>query len=165
MTSKTNFMLLTGAFLLAAPAGAQTDPAPATAPVAAAAPAAPVEAAPTMAGLIAPPPPGKGQVVFYRRGTMMGALISCAVSEEGTKLSSLSPGKYFVQVVEPGIHSFSVQSEAKDVLRMEVEAGQTYYASCAITMGFMAGRPNLSPSDEPTFSSLSAKLKLVAPAT
>ncbi len=42
---------------------------------------------------------------------------------------------------------------------MEVEAGETYYVIGGITMGFLAGRPNLSPSDQAVFDGMSAKLK------
>ena len=111
------------------------------------------------------PPAGKGQVVFFRKGGFVGSMISCAVSENGAKVSSLPPGRYFVQVAEPGIHTYSVSSETKDELRMEVEEGETYFAKCAIGMGIMAGRPNLAPSDVQTFQDMSKKLKLVKGAT
>jgi hypothetical protein len=39
---------------------------------------------------------------------------------------------------------------------MEVEAGETYYVIGGITL---AGRPNLSPSDQAVFDGMSAKLK------
>ncbi|MGN6225110.1 hypothetical protein [Pseudoxanthomonas sp.] len=45
------------------------------------------------------------------------------------------------------------------MLNMEVEAGETYYVIGGITMGFLAGRPNLSPSDQAAFDGMSAKLK------
>lgn len=108
-------------------------------------------------GRIGAPPPGKGQVVFFRSGTLMGAAISCAVSENGAKLSSLFRGRYVVLAAEPGIHSYTVSSEATDTLRLEVEEGETYYSQCSIGMGFMAGRPNLSPSDKAKFDSMKLK--------
>jgi hypothetical protein len=52
-----------------------------------------------------------------------------------------------------------VHSEAKDVLKLEVESGETYYVVGAISVGFLAGRPNLSPSDKGTFEGMKAKLK------
>jgi hypothetical protein len=52
-----------------------------------------------------------------------------------------------------------VHSEAKDVLTIEVEAGETYYVKGTIGAGILAGRPNLSPSDAATFEGLKAKLK------
>lgn len=113
----------------------------------------------TTTSVVSAPPEGKGQVVFFRKGGLFGAAISCAVHENGSKITSLPPGKYNVQIAEPGIHQYSVKSEATDTLRLEVEPGETYYAQCTVGMGVMAGRPNLSPSDEATFTKMSSKLK------
>ncbi|WP_204349284.1 hypothetical protein, partial [Klebsiella pneumoniae] len=66
------------------------------------------------------PPAGKGQIVFYRPGGA-GFAIGCSVNEKGQKVSSLGAGKYFIMVTEPGRHEFSVKSEAKDMLALEVE--------------------------------------------
>lgn len=100
---------------------------------------------------IPPPPPGKGQIVFYRTGTIMGAAMGCAVNEKGQKISSLGSGRYFILVADPGRHEYMVKSEAKDVLALEVEDGETQYAMCKIKMGIMAGRPDLRPSTEADF--------------
>lgn len=102
------------------------------------------------------PPKGKGQIVFYR-SAMLGALISCAVSENGKKLSSLGVGRFFVLTAEPGKHSYSVESEAKDTLNLEVEPDETQYAECHIKMGIMAGRPVLRPGTADEFKSKSLK--------
>jgi len=98
------------------------------------------------------PPTGKGQIVFYRTGTIMGAAMGCAVNEKGQKISSLGSGRYFILVTEPGRHEYTVKSEAKDVLALEVEADETQYAMCRIKMGVMAGRPDLRPATEAEFS-------------
>lgn len=101
--------------------------------------------------VIPPPPAGKGQIVFYRTGTIMGAAMGCAVNENGQKISSLGAGRYFILVTEPGRHEYTVKSEAKDVLALQVEADETQYAMCKIKMGIMAGRPDLRPSTEADF--------------
>ncbi len=108
-----------------------------------------------------PPPAGKGEVVFFRSGSIMGAAISCAVHENGAKLSSLPPGHYAVIVADPGKHAYTVQSEAKDTLNVDVEAGEIQYASCHVKMGIVAGRPVLNPATEAEFKG--HKLKLVEP--
>jgi len=46
------------------------------------------------------------------------------------------------------------------VLTMEIEAGETYYVQATVTMGLLAFRPNLSPSDQATFDGMADKLKL-----
>jgi hypothetical protein len=127
-----------------------------------ASPAIAAEPAPVAPTAIAAPPEGKGQIVFFRRGGI-GPLISCAVSENGARVSRLPPGKYFVLVTTPGAHSYTVSSEAKDTLNLEVEAGETQYAKCNIRMGIVAGRPNLAPSTKEEFDKGAGKLKLVEP--
>ncbi|WP_421848200.1 DUF2846 domain-containing protein [Novosphingobium sp.] len=98
------------------------------------------------------PPAGKGQIVFYRTGTIMGAAMGCAVNEHGQKISSLGSGRYFILVTDPGRHEYTVKSEAKDTLALEVEADETQYAMCRIKMGVMAGRPDLRPSTAEEFT-------------
>lgn len=109
---------------------------------------------------IVPPPPGKGEVVFFRSGTIMGAAVSCAVHENGAKVSSLPPGHYFALIAEPGKHAYSVASEATDTLNVLVEPGEVQYVSCHVKMGIMAGRPVLAPATETDFKG--KKYKLVA---
>lgn len=150
------------------PGLAMAQDAAATAPVAeAAAVDAPPEAAvatasatATTGGLVGTPAEGKGQIVFFRPSKFTGGAIGFKVREGQTELGKLRSGKYFIANVEPGTHEYTVHSEAKDVLTMEVEAGETYYVHGTITMGFMAGRPNLSPSDQTTFDGMASKLKL-----
>jgi hypothetical protein len=105
------------------------------------------------------PPAGKGQIVFFRPGAM-GFAIGCSVNESGQKVSSLGSGKYFIMVTTPGRHEFTVKSEAKDTLALEVEPDETQFASCKIKMGVMVGRPDLRPATEEEFRK-NAKLKLV----
>lgn len=96
------------------------------------------------------PPAGKGQIVFYRPSGM-GFALGCSVNEKGQKLSSLGAGRYFILVTDPGKHEYTVKSEAKDVLALEVEADETQYAKCRIKMGIMVGRPDLAPGTEAEF--------------
>lgn len=149
----------------AAPAEA-ADAAPSPAPQEQAAPApataadAPAPASQSKGAIaIAAPEAGKGQIVFFREKKFAGAAVNYIVREGETELGKLSSGSYFVIAVEPGAHAYTVHSEAKDVLNLEVEAGETYYVIGGITMGFLAGRPNLSPSDQAAFDAMSGKLK------
>lgn len=140
---------------------AATDAAPAAAPTDAAAPA-PAAAAPTDT---ASAESGSGTVVFFRPSKFVGAAVGFKVRENGTELGKLRNGKYFVLKVAPGVHQYEVHSETKDVLTLEVEAGQTYYVQGVLGVGIVAGRPNLTPSDAATFEGLKAKLKEVPPLT
>ncbi|GAB3350205.1 DUF2846 domain-containing protein [Lysobacter tyrosinilyticus] len=116
------------------------------------------QAAPAAANsIVGAAPADKGQIVFFRQSKMMGAAVGLKIREGETDLVKLGNGKYFVAVVEPGTHQFTTGGEAKDALTLEVEAGETYYVSGAISMGILAGRSNLAPSDEATFAGLKLK--------
>lgn len=130
---------------------------------AAATEAAPAAAPAATVGSIVPPPEGKGQIVFFREKKFAGAAVKYKVREGETELGKLSSGTYFVHVTNPGAHEYTVHSEAKDILNLEVEAGETYYVVGGVTMGFLAGRPNLSPSDQATFEGMADKLKQAKP--
>jgi hypothetical protein len=146
-------------------AGVQTEDAAAAAvaaePATSATPAAAPEAAmaPVTTGKIAPPPEGKGQIVFFRAKKLAGSAVRYKVREGEAELGKLSSGTYFVHVTEPGTHEYTVHTTAKDVLPLEVEPGETYYVIGSVSIGFMMGRPNLSPSDQAAFDAMSAKLK------
>jgi hypothetical protein len=129
----------------------------------AAAPAVPAWAADDAAPAteVPAPPAGKGEVVFFRSGTIMGSAISCAVHENDAKLSSLPPGHYAVIVADPGKHAYAVRSEATDTLNVQVESGEIQYVSCHVKMGIMAGRPVLTPATAEEFKG--KKYKLVEP--
>jgi len=114
------------------------------------------------APVIPPPPAGMGQVVFYR-SSRMGFAISCRVHENGQVVNRLPPGKYFIHNTTPGAHAFSVRSEATDVIRVEVEEGETQYVRCAIGMGIGVGRPNLSPQSREDFDRRGRGLDLMPP--
>ncbi len=116
--------------------------------------APPPESAPAAAG-----DEGHASVVFFRPKKMMGAAIGYKVREGEVELGKLRNGTYFVLKVAPGRHQYTVHSEAKDVLTLEAEAGETYYVMGSLGMGIVAGRPNLSPSDQATFESMKDKLK------
>lgn len=106
------------------------------------------------------PEAGKAQVVFFRPSKMVGALIGFKVREADTELGRLGNGDYFVLSAEPGKHEYTVHSEAKDVLPMELEAGEVYYVQGSLNMGFLVGRPNLAPSSPDAFNAIRDKLDL-----
>lgn len=111
--------------------------------------------------VIAPPAPGMGQVVFFRPGKFVGSAIRCTVREDGKMVGRAGNGKYFVLLATPGPHRFTTKTEATDTLNVEVEPDETTYVKCAIGMGVMAGRPNLSPATAEDFGKVAHKIKLV----
>lgn len=88
-----------------------------------------------------------------------GSAIRYKVRENGVELCKLQSGTYCKIEVPAGKHEYVVHSEAKDVLTLEVEPGETYYVIGGITVGVFAGHPNLSPSDKATFEAMLPKLK------
>ncbi|MFZ5670517.1 MAG: DUF2846 domain-containing protein [Pseudomonadota bacterium] len=168
MTPSLRIALAVASLALAAPLAAAAQDAEAPAPAPAEAPAAPADpavpaASPVAAdGTVAAPPAGKGQIVFFRKSALAGAAISFKVRENDVELGKLSVGRYFVVPVEPGEHTYIVHSEAKDILTFEVEAGETYFVEGTITVGIIAGRPNLTPSSEAAFKAAFPKMKPAA---
>jgi hypothetical protein len=100
-----------------------------------------------------------GTIVFFREKKFAGGGVRYKVREGDVELGRLSSGSYFVVQAAPGTHEYTVHSEAKDILTLEVEAGEIYYVLGGVTVGVLAGRPNLSPSDGATFDAMSEKLK------
>jgi hypothetical protein len=100
-----------------------------------------------------------GTVVFFREKKFAGAAVSYKVRENGVELCKLKSGTFCTVQAPAGKHEYVVHSEAKDVLTLEVEPGETYYVVGAISVGFLAGHPNLSPSDKGAFDGMKAKLK------
>ena len=110
-------------------------------------------------------PPGSskksttGVVVFFREKKYIGGGAAFKVREGNVELGKLSNGTYFTVRARPGLHRYEVHSEARDVITLEVEPGETYFVSFGLSMGVVAGRPNLAPSDRQTFIKLYDKLK------
>lgn len=110
------------------------------------------------------PPEGKGQIVFYR-SSAMGFAVGCTVNQGGkddkVKITSIGSGKYVIVTADPGKQDYWTKSEAKDAITLLIEEGETQYVECRIKMGFMVGRPDLSPSSPEEFVEKGSKLKLV----
>jgi hypothetical protein len=102
---------------------------------------------------------GNGTVIFFREKKFAGSAIRYKVRENGVELCKLASGTYCNLQVSAGKHSYVVHSEAKDVLNLEVEPGETYYVIGGISMGVFAGHPNLSPSTREIYEGMKAKLK------
>ncbi|BBF80835.1 hypothetical protein EM6_1421 [Asticcacaulis excentricus] len=105
-----------------------------------------------------PVPEGKGQIVFFRPSRFVGAAVSFSVREGDTGIGKLTNGTYFVHVAEPGTHEYNISFETRDTLRLEVEAGETYYVIQSIAMGVIGARPNLTPSTEEAFQEKKLKV-------
>jgi hypothetical protein len=123
----------------------------------AAAPAAPVLAAPKVdpavaaAAAVPPVPEGKGQVVFFRRSSLMGMPYWTNIREDEAVHGKLSNGVYFVKTMEPGPHTFNTSVLGKDSMKIEVDPGETYYVEGKVTMAVIGYTVIMVPSDAATF--------------
>jgi len=118
---------------------------------------------PKVVEAIGTPSESKGLVVFFRPSKFVGAAVGFIVREDKAELGKLRSGNYFTVDVEPGKHTYVVHSEAKDTTTLEIEAGETYFLSGSISMGFLAGRPHLTPSNAAAFEEALPKLKRSTP--
>jgi hypothetical protein len=114
-------------------------------------------AAPTpAAGPIAIPPPaqGMGQVVFFRKKSLLGTGQWFNVREEGKALGKLTNGAWFVQQEPPGQHTFTAKTEPefKDRLTLRIDAGETYFVEGMLTHGVVIGVADLTPSTRAAFN-------------
>ena len=100
-----------------------------------------------------------GTIVFFRAKKFAGAAVGYKVREGEVELCRLRNASYCVIQATPGKHLYTVHSEAKDILTLEVDPGETYHVIGGITVGVLAGRPNLSPSDAATFEAMKSELK------
>ena len=110
---------------------------------------------------IPPPPPGQGQVVFFRPKSLMGTGQWFNVRESGKALGKLSNGAYFVQVTDPGVHTYTatLEPELKDRLNLDIDAGETYFVEGTLTGGLVISAANLSPSSRATFNRAAGRLQ------
>ena len=98
-------------------------------------------------------PEGKAQIVFFRP-TAAGFLLSFSVHEGDKGVVKLGNNTYQVIPIDPGTHTFMIESEAKDTLTLEAEAGETYYVKQTMAMGLLVGHPHLNLSDEASFNGI-----------
>lgn len=135
--------------LLSAPAGLARAAEPAAASAAASA--------------VPPPPADKGQVVFFRRSSMLGFPYWTNVRENDVAYGKLTNGVYFVQTLDPGVHAFNTSVLGKDAMKMQIDPGETYYVEGKITMAVIGYTIVMAPSEEATFQKVFKGMKLAKP--
>jgi hypothetical protein len=109
------------------------------------------------------PAEGMAQVVFFRPSRLGGMALSFSVREDGKGVGKLGNGSYFVLDATPGTHAYTIESEAKDTLTLELDGGETYYVTQNISVGVMVGRPHLTPTNAEAFGAKALKLSTKKP--
>lgn len=89
------------------------------------------------------PPEDKAGLYVYR-DSFMGKALKKSVSLDGQLLGETANGVYFYEVVEPGEHSLSTESEFGDnSIAFEADAGENYFVEQYIKMGVFVGGAGL----------------------
>ena len=89
-------------------------------------------------------------------------MIQFTAREGDNIIGHLNSGQYFAVPADPGVHSYNIRGG--ETIRIEVEAGETYYLQLNIAMGLISGRGVLAPSDRATFEAHPLHLSQDAPA-
>ncbi len=111
------------------------------------------------------PPAGKALIVFFRKWEYFGVAVSYIVREGHAEIGRLSAGTYFVAVVDPGLHTYTVHAERHNDMQIVAEAGEIYYVRYAMDVGIVLYQPTLEPTEQREFDQASAHLKLSPPLT
>lgn len=90
------------------------------------------------------PPQGMAGLYVYR-DSFMGKALKKSVSLDGQLLGETANGVYFYEVVEPGEHSLSTESEFSDnSIDFMADAGENYFVEQYIKMGIFVGGAGLN---------------------
>ena len=103
--------------------------------------------------------PSMGTLVFFRAKQLADAAVVYKVREGDVELGGLRAASYFTIRATPGQHQYTIHPEAKDLLLLEVDAGETYYVISGVPVGVLADRPVLSPSSAATFEAVKGELE------
>lgn len=90
-----------------------------------------------------PDAPEDKALIYVLRPTIIGYKINSKLAVDG-EWKGVNRGKtYFFFTVEPGERYFCSESENQDYLKLNVEAGKTYYLQQKVEMGLWKARTNL----------------------
>ncbi len=88
--------------------------------------------------------PGTAKVVFYRSAEDGGK--AYCLTTQNQELVKLKKGEKFEQILVPGTYYFMADPSTKQVFRLDVSAGQTYYILAGRDGNFFNGQPSLKVS-------------------
>jgi hypothetical protein len=95
---------------------------------------------------IKPPSEGKAVVYIARTGSM-GILINFSYFDKDKFIGKFHGHGYIRYECEPGEHIFWAQSENRDFVTADLEAGKIYFIEAAPKMGGLKARVRLYPVD------------------
>jgi hypothetical protein len=99
-------------------------------------------------------------VIIYRKNSPSGFAVVYDVYADSKYITKIQNNTYFSTKVNPGLVTFSAQTEPPKVTAsMNLEPGKTYYLRCAVNSGMWVGRPSLEFVSESVGMSETAKMK------
>lgn len=84
------------------------------------------------------------KVIFYRAAEDGGKPYS--LTSQNQELVKLKKGEKFEQILAPGTHYYMADPATKQVFKLDVSAGQTYYVLASRDGNFFNGQPTLKVS-------------------
>lgn len=88
-------------------------------------------------------PSDKSTVYIYRPSNFVGGGVSYYLYANDKIVTKLHNGSYYPYIAEPGTVEFWAQTESKSEVKLNLDAGKTYYLKGTVGMGIMVGRPHL----------------------
>jgi len=101
----------------------------------------------TKAKSFAAPATGKANIYVYRNESYGGAIM-LTIALDGKLAGQTSMRTYFLWEVDPGSHEISSLSENTSTLKLNTEAGKTYFIWQEVKMGMWSARSQLQQVDE-----------------
>lgn len=90
-----------------------------------------------------PGAPSDKALIYVLRPTIIGSKIQSKLAVDGKWIGANRGNNYFFFTVDPGEHYFCSMSENQDFLKLNVEAGKTYYLQQKVKIGFIKNRTDL----------------------
>lgn len=91
-----------------------------------------------------PTPPENNAGLYIFRNTFVGQAIKKTVSINGTEIGETANKTYFYNLISPGLHTISTESEFSDnSITLQAYAGKNYYVEQSIKMGVFVGGAKL----------------------
>jgi hypothetical protein len=80
-------------------------------------------------------------VYFYRVGKFAGSFIGYDVKHSDKVIGRIKSGTVVTYRCPPGLQTFSATTEGESSIRLNIQAGQTYFVECSLAAGVVVGRP------------------------
>ncbi len=94
-------------------------------------------------------------VIFYRASDDGGK--AYALTSQNQELAKLKKGEKFEQVLGPGTYYYMADPSTKQVFKIDITAGKTYYVKASRDGNFFNGQPSLQMTSSQEYQQALAK--------